>query len=72
VLRGTKQRPDIREQSNLVAKEQSACKEEESIYGRSPHVSYSVGSGPKLSFRTMRFAYVESLIEANGTNETYR
>ncbi len=35
VLRGTKQRPDIREQSNLVAKEQSACKEEESIYRRS-------------------------------------
>ncbi len=36
VLRGTKQRPGIREQSNLVAKEQSACKEEESIYRRSP------------------------------------
>ncbi len=36
VLRGKKQKPDIREQSNLVAKEQSACKEEESIYRRSP------------------------------------
>ncbi len=42
VLRGTKQRPDIREQSNLVAKEQGACKEEESIYGHSTMIGGNI------------------------------